>query len=263
MELFRESCKTCAGDLEPINASQYKCVCCGNVYTHEEAQKHVDTLRSLLDDMKFQAVTNARRNLYKAVTAKYISSKEMHEWCRELKKYLPDDFQANFYEIAISNNGLMITETINGINVEENAPYLETAIQFLLRSLKKEYQIATGDLIKRAYEFTDPRKYADLISKFEKEVEKNDELVYETSISRDVFLAYSSKDREATIELLEYLEAQGLSCFFAERNLRRGEGSRENYDQALEEAMDNCSSFVFVSSPNSRNVQCDAFKNLT
>ena len=260
MELFKESCKTCAGDLEPISATQYRCVSCGNVYTHDDVKKHVETLRSALDDMQLQAVTNARKNLYKAVTAKYISSKQVHEWCRELKKHLPDDFQANFYETAISNNGPLITDAINAIDVEENAPYLETAIRFLIVSLKKEYQMATSDLIKRAYEFKDPRKYAVLITELEKEAVKIDELVYETSIGRDVFLAYSSKDRKIAIELMEYLEAQNLSCFFAERNLRHGEGSKENYEKALEEAMDNCGSFVFVSSPNSRNVQCDALK---
>ena len=81
-----------------------------------------------------------------------------------------------------------------------------------------------------------------------------------TSYPRDVFVAYSSKDMNKVFELVECLEEQGFSCFVAARNLRHGKGAVENYDKALREAMDNCRSFVFVSSMNSRRPGCDALR---
>ena len=77
---------------------------------------------------------------------------------------------------------------------------------------------------------------------------------------REVFVAYSSKDVKQVNELVECLEAQGIECFVAMRNLQQGAKSVENYEKALETAMDHCKVFVFVSSKHSRRYDCDAFK---
>ncbi len=265
MELFKESCKTCAGDLEPISASQYKCVCCGNVYTHDDVKKHVETLRSALDDMQLKAERNARRNLYKAVTDKYPSSKEVREWCKEIKKYLPDDFQANFYETANGDNAQLIAETIRGISdadIEKNAHDMETIIRFLISSMNKVYLADTQHLIERVYKrqgHTDLGKYEHYSTELSKEGENLEKGLYLTTRKRDVFIAYSSKDMALVLELLAYLEKEReLTCFVALRNLKHGKGAKENYDKALQEAMSNCRSFVLVSSPNSRDFGCEA-----
>ena len=265
MELFKESCKTCAGDLEPISASQYKCVCCGNVYTHDDVKKHVETLRSALDDMQLKAERNARRNLYKAVTAKYPSSKEVREWCREIKKYLPDDFQANFYEIANGDNAQLIAKTIRDISnedIEKNAHDMETIIRFLISSMNQVYLADTQHLIERVYKrpkYTDLKKYEHYSTELSKEGENLDKGLYLTTRKRDVFIAYSSKDMALVLELMEFLEEkQKLTCFVALRNLKHGKGAKENYDKALQEAMSHCHSFVLVSSPNSRDFGCEA-----
>ena len=260
MELLKKLCKTCGGDLVLREDQIYVCRNCKNEYSAEVAQEHVDKMRSLFDETKLEAVANARKNLYEAVTAEYVSSTRVHECCTVLKQYLPDDFQANFYEKAIGNDGRQIARFIRGIDVEENAPYMETAIRFLIGSLQSEYVLVTGDLIERVFKNTSLAKYEKYSTALSVEAQKLDDCIYMTTYPRDVFVAYSSKDMDTVMDLVAYLEEQGLSCFVAVRNLRHGKGSVENYEKALQEAMDNCASFVFVSTPNSRHQGCDALK---
>lgn len=260
MELLTQWCRNCGGDLLKVDDSLYRCRHCNSEYSHEESQKYVDKMRSLFDESKLEAISNARRNLYDAVNAEYISSTRVHECCMILKQYLPDDFQANFYEIAIGSDGRQIARFIRKIDVAENADYMEGAIRFLIRSLQSEYVGQTQELIERTFKNTSLTKYETYSTELSDEAKKLDDCIYMTTYPRDVFVAYSSKDMDEVWELVECLEEQGMSCFVAARNLRHGKGAVENYEQALREAMDNCASFVLVSTPNSRHAGCDALK---
>ena len=258
--IHRNLCETCGGTLERIDETHYVCECCGNMYSAERVEEYVCKMKERLDDAKLEMISTARKNLYNAVTAKYISSEEIHECCIEIKKYLPDDFQANFYDGVVSKTRQEVAKMIRKIDVKKDFDCLETIIKFLICSLEIEFVIATKDLIERAYYRSDKEKYYKYTSAVENEAEKLDNFIYSTTYPRKAFVAYSSKDSEKAMELVETLEAQGISCFISIRNLRHGAGSRENYDKSLKEAMDNCTSFVFVSSMNSRNAACDALK---
>ena len=260
MELYQNLCKNCGGDLHATGDGKFKCAFCGSVFEEKVVVDYADEMRKLFDEFKLEAISNARKNLYSAVTAEYISSQQVHEWCMALKQYLPDDFQANFYETAIGANGRKTAKAIRKINVKENAEYIETIIKFLIVSLKPEFISEVCDLIERAYKLTDLVKFREYSTKLSVEAEKLDNCIYLTNYPRDVFVAYSSRDMEKVLELVECLEEQGLLCFIAARNLRHGAGAVENYEKALREAMDNCQSFVFVSSTSSRNPGCDALR---
>ena len=99
MELLERLCKNCGGDLLPIDQDKYKCRYCGSVYEKETATNYANEMRDLFDEAKLEAISNARRNLYDAVNAEYISSEAVHECCVALKQLLPNDSQASFYEI--------------------------------------------------------------------------------------------------------------------------------------------------------------------
>ncbi len=258
MELTEHSCTRCGGALYSIGEDRWKCRYCGRIYDEESAAKNTKTMSELFDKKEQEVVNNLRRNLYDAVNAEFISNKDVKAACVELKKHLPDDFAANFYEVACSDNLRAITQKIRKINVEENMDEIESVINFLIKSLQIDFLLELNNLVERAYKNTDLKlfeKYATLISV---EAEKVNMGIYETKLPREVFIAYSSKDMDKVSELCEFLEGQGLQCFVAARNLRHGKGSVENYDKALKEAMDHCKSFVFVSSLNSRQFSCDA-----
>ena len=69
-----------------------------------------------------------------------------------------------------------------------------------------------------------------------------------------------AKDMKYVEQVVGALEENGISCFVAMRNLRHGKGAVENYDLALEQAMNNSKIFLLVSSCNSRSLACDALK---
>lgn len=260
MELYKQSCRNCGGDLHETDENSYKCRYCGSTYTKESTEKQVNSLRSLFDEFKLEAVSNARRNLYDAVNAEYISSSLVHECCMTLKQLIPDDFLACFYETAVTNKDRKLSKLIRKVDTVEYADCIESMIRFLTVSLQSDFILETADLIERAFKNTDLAKYEKYATMLSAEAEKLENCIYLTSFPRDVFVAYSSKDMEKVFELVECLEDQGFSCFVAARNLRHGRGAVENYDSALREAMDNCTSFVLVSSTNSRHPGCDALR---
>ena len=258
MELIEHRCKRCGGELKKIGEGRWSCPYCACVYDEAVVQKNTRSLHEEFDEVKREIVCNLRRNLYDAVNEEYISSEKVRECAAELKKYLPDDFAACFYEVAVGNNVKQLTKYIRKINVEENYSEIECVVRFLIKSLQTEYLLELNNLVERAYKQRDLALFEKYSTEISLEAEKVENGVYETKMPRDVFIAYSSKDMETVSELCEVLEGQGLKCFVAARNLRHGKGSVENYDRLLCEAMDHCKSFVFVSSTNSRSFSCDA-----
>lgn len=198
--------------------------------------------------------------LYDATTAEFISSTDVKNACVELKKYLPDDFRANFYEIAVGNNERRLTSAIRKIDVEANFDEIGNIVSFLIKSLQPGFVLELNNLVERAYKGRDLQAFERFSTEISIQAEKVEQGIYETKLPREVFVAYSSKDMDKVSELVEVLEAQGIKCFVAARNLRHGKGAVENYDAALKDAMDHCKSFVFVSSLQSRSFSCDAVK---
>ncbi len=126
--------------------------------------------------------------------------------------------------------------------------------------MSSDYIVPVTYLIERAFKNTDLQKFEHYISLLEAEAQKISEGIYETVLSRDVFIAYSSKDMDKVLSLLQTLEENGFTCFAAMRNLQHGRNAVANYEQALQTAMDNCAILIFVSSKNSRSFACDALK---
>ena len=262
MELkLQNCCENCGGTLSRISDTQWKCDFCSSVFEDVSVQKQVEELRDLLDNAKREQISNLRRNLFNAVNAQYISSQEIKEVCFAIKEILPDDFQANFYYMACMSNGRTIAKNIRKIEVADNVDAVEQMIKFLIKSMQEETLADLIDLIERAFKAHNMlEKYEQYATWYSREAEKVKAGMYETRLPRDIFVAYSSKDMKQVLELVEVLEDSGFSCFVASRNLRHGKGAVENYNKALAEAMDNCTTFVFVSSENSRNFGCDAVR---
>ena len=260
IEACQFNCPNCGGDLIKETEERLRCRYCSSDFENNAFQRKIRTLQEFLDKTKLETINNQRRNLYDAVCAKYISKNEVHHYATEIKQLLPDDFQANFYLEALSGDVKKINNLIREINVEENYEILPPIIHFLIASLENEFLLELNLLVERAYKKRDLNLYSYYSTKISEEATKVSAGVYETFMPRDVFIAYSSKDMETVSKLCEELEDQGFSCFVAARNLRHGVGSVENYDDALKEAMDYCTCFLFVSTINSRKFDCDAVR---
>lgn len=257
-EITQHHCLNCGGTLTDVGGDTLKCKYCGSTFENRSLERKLQSMQELLDQAKWEYVNNQRRNLYDAVHAKYVSMSEVRQYATEIKKYLPNDFQANFYLQAISGDAKEINDAIRAIDEDTNYDSLPAVIHFLIASLQVEYLLELNNLVERAYKKRDLPLFSHFATEISQEAEKVSAGIYATSIPRDVFIAYSSKDMGKVSELCEKLESQGISCFVAARNLRHGVGAVENYDSALKEAMNNCRCFVFVSSVNSRSLSCDA-----
>jgi len=254
-------CKTCGAALSQRDAYTWECNYCHNVYSDKSVKEETERLlRTLISEDKCEKVANLRRNLYDALNAEYTDSEEIVRICGEIKALLPDDFMADFYSVANSENEKSTAEYINKIDTAKHAEYIEGILHFMLKSFSSEYHLPLTGLIERAYRGKDLEKLAHYSTLLSEEAEKATLGVYETRLARDVFMAYSGKDMEHVYPVVSYLEGSGLSCFVAARNLRHGRGAVQNYNAAIREAISNCKSVVFVSTPNSRSFACDALK---
>jgi len=253
-------CKTCGGALTLLSGSTWVCSYCKNTYEEESVKKNTDMMRELLDAHKAEQVSNLRRSLYDAITARYIDSTAICTVCSEIKKLLPDDFMANFYYTANHGTPHEVSTAIREIDAREQIEYVEGIVNHMVKSMRSEYVLPLQNLVERAYKNVNMLKFEELSTKISDESVKVNAGMYETAVPRDVFVAYSSKDMGRVEELVEFLESNGLDCFVAVRNLRHGRGAVQNYEKALHEAMENCRFVVFVSSQNSRSMECDALK---
>ena len=259
--------------------SRWECSCCGALFVERLAKREYEKLEhtitaglesigSSLSDALLNNQINERAKKYydlrarmwEKITANYINNKVLLAIAQDIRAIAPDDFLAEFIDVATREPVAVVAEYIKHIDERENESSMTLVLEFIIKSLKEEYITATAALLERCSRFLTPEKKQYYFTWFEEEAEKVKEGIYEVALDRDVFLAYSSKDMPAVIDLLNYIESNGMTCFAAFRNLQHGNNAVANYDSALKTAIDHCSIFLFVSSENSRSFSCDALK---
>ena len=159
MTQISQSCPNCGGDLKAVSGELLHCPYCESDFESRSFRRRFDKLHKGLDQTKIEYVNTKRRNLYDAVSAKYISKNEVCQYATEIKKLLPNDFQANFYLEAISGDSQKINSLIRKINVKENYELLQPVIYFLVASLQGEFLLELNLLIERAYKTRDLSLY--------------------------------------------------------------------------------------------------------
>ena len=261
MNIHTITCPLCANK----NANDFEkqdnymiCKYCNSSFFVDVFESFNDKLLKLYDIQKQEQIANVRHNLWNETHAEYKSKEKILAYSKELKLLSPDDLMANFYDIACSDNYKDVNDFLNNItNCKNLKPFIQDMVEFMLTTFEEKNTIALKNLINNTFENEEKTKY---ITKLEEECYKLNNGVYASFLERDVFVAYSSKDIKKVCKIVDYLESQDISCFLAMRNLRHGKGAVENYQNELKTAMNNCKCFLFLSSENSRNLGCDAFK---
>jgi hypothetical protein len=214
-----------------------------------------------LEAYKKQHIDNLRQNLLNAVHEEFLDKEAIKLACRELKKFLPQDFQAEFYEVICGGNVNKINNFILNIDLSQNGGYVKEIVEFMCKILKKEYFTSLQNLLDRArvghYITTDV--FGRLNRLYNTQAQKVDDQVFNSSLPRDVFIAYKSENLDKVIELMNKLEAENKTCYAAFRNLQHG--FVEFYEEEIKKAINACKIFVFVSSFQSRT-EGDALKEL-
>ena len=210
---------------------------------------------------KQEKIAHLRQLLWEASHREHIDTEELKKCAFDLREELPDDFRAVFYEAACSKNAKDTIKFLKRYKASEHDDDdNEEIVAFLIKSLKPLWISHVANLIESAFNHEGKLPlYTQWINKFEAEAAKINEGIYDVTLPRDVFIAYSSADKDVVFEVADYLEEQGISCFVALRNLQHGVGAVQNYEASLKKAIDACEIFVLISSAHSRSNQCDAF----
>ena len=266
MELKDFCCPKCGGKLQ-AKGGLYECACGAQFAdntlqkVYEKMQRNLqETMGAVLSGRDMEKYRSWLSQLWEATQAKYADSENIVGICQQIKSLYPDNFVANFYEVANKGNADSVKKFLGKIDVgdAEQSIFIEDILTFMIKSLKKGYIRDVRYLIERAYAECDIQKFEKYCTLLETEANKLDAGVYEVNIPRHVFLAYSGKDMETVLELADYLENEGVTCFTALNNLQHGRKAVDNYEKLIEKAIDNCQIVVFVSSKNSRNMSCEA-----
>ena len=212
-----------------------------------------------------KSAQNAKELLREALSEEYIDKQLVRAYAETVIKSYPDDMTANFTLKFLSPAKRAVTEFIDNIRInDENISDVDMIIDVLLRYAEKRFLVALNSLVERAYKKRFPDKYSDYNTKISEISQKIDDNIYNLKYKRDVFIAYSSKDIGCVDELVHYLEEHyprtKFDCFVAHRNLPHC--FVNDYKEALRKAMRNCSAFIFVSTKNSRDSDCDAIDEL-
>ena len=265
------SCPICGSyDFGTYN-NMYKCNNCGAIFKDEEIEKSLEDIKNSLKDYidetekekQEKRISALRNNLFFELKKEYLSSNSIYNFSLEIKKILPNDFFGNFFYIASSNNINDLQKFISNTDFKsQNIFFINTIVEFLLKSpnlLTKQIPTLLNEIIDTCYTRTS-EEWKTYYNKFISEMKKIDSGFFDVTLPRDVFIAYSSKDKKTVLKVVEFLEKQDISCFVAFRNLQHGSGSIENYEKDLFTAIDNSKIFLFISSTNSRTKNCDALK---
>ena len=249
-------CSSCGSDeLKEKENGIYVCANCNAKYVlglnAKDSEYIISHTEKALWEQTVAKIEKVLFNLKKAAQEEYIDDRALVSWCRELKKLIPDHFLANFYEKAIGSDKRALAEYIGSINTEDHYEDIPEILRFAIKLISGETLLALNNIISRAYENRDVVEYTKWNEILQVEQKKVDELVYDVTKRRDVFVAYKSEDMKEVERLVDKLEnEEGLECFVASRNLQHGRIS--DYDKKLEQAMDSCKAVVFVSSRMSR-----------
>ena len=258
MELRALICPICGQSLEKDDDA-YRCRYCAHSF-EKDHDDLIEALSSKLEADKIERLANARRLLYDAThrdrrIAPYPVKDAVVNASRAVLSIKQDEPFALVALHSYDADPYALVQIVSSLTVEKAVA--EDIFFWLLPGLSPRLLGPLNDFVCRHYKNEERTKK---LNALEEEAGKIDEGTYVHTLSRDVFLAYSSDDMPRVLEIIDVLEENGLTVFAAFRNLRHGKGAAENYLSSIEAAMRACSCFLFLSSDSSRQMACDAMK---
>ena len=242
-------CERCGEALHEING-HLECNYCGARY---DLADEAASFEAMLEAKKQEILANRRRVLWDEVHKKNPSKVAIESAARSVREINAEDTLANFYLLAHEEDHADLIAFLSGEKMNDTVA--KEVVRFMLLSVEGEDILALKTFIENHFK---GEEYTDFMTQIESIADDLEEGTYMTSLPRDVFLAYSSKDMDKVTEMTRFLEENEFSVFCALRNLRHGAGAAEKYEIGLKDAIAHCKVFVFLSSVNSRSLKCDA-----
>ena len=149
MALQGLNCVWCGAPLQK-EGEGYFCKHCGRAYKDDGIEQAYRRLVEGIEAQFGSAISDAQRkekeerfyalraNLWEKSHASNVDSRAILEICREIKGIHPYDFVACFFEVANGPSVKELVEFLDKTDVKENAVYIDSVLDFLLRSLSQE-----------------------------------------------------------------------------------------------------------------------------
>lgn len=236
MELKPIRCTTCGTQLDVYpNDFQQKCKSCGNTYVVDIAaqlfnKKDIDSTRLL----------NLRKNLENSISINDLN--HIEELSREILIMIPEDFTAQYYNAyAVSKltSPKLLHSFLQGSNYKATDEEVHKIILHLSNNMDLRDRKLVNDFIHNNYSWMESL----YLNVFQKRVKEEDNYA---PIKRDIFISHRSTDKYTVRDIVSRLENDGHTCWVSYRNLRPNDN--EDYWSNIEEAMEQCSIFLVVSS---------------
>lgn len=236
-------CQNC-GAIDFIKAGeQFECAFCGQKWREKKI-----VLPPPKKAIKEQTKKDALYTLLKA----YLNVPRINEGkVKELaQKILWEDFSDSVGGCILAyldrgdypDNYKLSISRLEGISKETG----EWLIPFLIEGSEYKYLNAISELLLKKCWY---KEYSPLIRSTKNRLEEENENY--SSTERDIFVCYSSNDIERVGEVVERLESDGSSCWYARRNMPRNSLLKTEYKKRIEDAISKCKVFLVVASSSS------------
>ena len=288
------TCENCGETIDPKSlrptetAGIYGCICptCGRALSFgdftkagkewsEECETKLDAvldgirscnrnINKILEEIEadhrrlLKQIEARRQKLFEDTHAGNINESVVVDDAKRLLELVPDDILAQFYVFVAENNSEAIEYFLGRIDVVAcGAEVVCAMLDYLVEPLEPRMKGALLSLNDRA--LTQNVFNRGQHTKYMTAIQQGS--FFDPLARYHLFIAYKSSDRAEVDALLRELEKQQLTCFVAYRDLPHGRGAGgSNYWTRLKIAMDHSSGIVFVSTPNSRSMECDAIR---
>lgn len=227
------TCKYCGAPLGQLHSLEARCSYCNQInMTSGDGSANIYTLDDLYKLMHEAASVNAVNDIKKY--ASIINSKSEGTFSSlYFEKY------AN-YRLKIKNDLAEFMNEFDGEMTNQDRPAI---IHLIQHGELKDKKIINRLLKRHAPEQL--KTYQDIYST---RIKAEDNYA---KVPRDVFICYEKSNLVVAYQIIKMLEAESISCWISERNLR--EEGFSNYWVDIEDAIDKANLVVLVSSESEMN----------
>ena len=247
MELESLKCPCCGeGSLSKTQDGLFRCAYCDSLFSQKETESYAERVEKILIAKGEADIGRLRFLLNEELHKPFFDRASIDLTCRDILALLPEDFKAAFVRAFLEskrfpgNYDAFLNKykkiPLGAFDKRFAYPLMVDLCPYAHLHTVKEFLLAQGDL----------KEWAPRLEKAKKErMEENERFA---NIERDVFVCHSSLDFARVEPIIKYLEEDGFTCWYSQRNLPK---DIDNYKIGIEQAIESCRVFLVVMSTSS------------
>ncbi len=253
MELESLKCPCCGeSNLKRDIKGFYHCAYCDSLLSPKDATSYAERVEKILLAKGEADIGRLRFLLNEELAKPFYDKASIELTCRDIQALVPEDFKAAFVRAFLEskrfpgNYDAFLNKykkiPLGTFDKEFAYPLMVDLCPYAHLHTVKEFLLAQGD-----YE-----QWSSRLEKAKKErMEENERFA---NIERDVFICHSSLDFPRIAPIIKYLEEDGFTCWYSQRNLPK---DVDNYKIGIEQAIESCRVFlVFMSTSSIMSKDC-------